>query len=400
MPRPKRGLADSGRPEAPCRSSRGPRTAPLQRVAEGPTCDGEEFEPPHAGDLPIPLVGRRRALSLGGSGLPPGERDEPAERVRTAHERHAGGARVQEQLGDPCAEPSPVAPRLEAKRRKVIPVSMPDNGRGLHHQYSTIENHASEHVDVLAASRAGADAQGVIETAKFEGGTTTQREVGARAELPDREGEHRKIGRRIRERIDAGFEVLRPAHATVEIALSGRAQLPARHESGDAIDVRSARKARGQLRQPGRVDDHVIIGVRDDLSRRGAEPGIPGARKAGDRLRHQGHSGCREFVLNQIPGIGGARRIVDDENVEVRIVEGEDRLQCTAELGCPVPGADDDRDRGQVGGDIARGDARERIQGPVESGSSDHAVRRLEFDETAHCRAIANEKAGLRVSRG
>ena len=93
--------------------------------------------------------------------------------MRTAHERHASGTRVQQQLGEPRAESSTVSTGLQAEGSDVVPMPMPDDGRGLHHERAAIQDHAGEHVDVLPSSGASAHPERSVESTEVEGGATT-----------------------------------------------------------------------------------------------------------------------------------------------------------------------------------------------------------------------------------
>src|SRR5207302_1657002 len=157
--------------------------------------------------------------------------------------------------------------------------------------------------------------------------------------------------------------------------------LPEPADGGAAVvpddrDIGSIAEGEGEESEPMEVRIRVVVDERDDPSRRGPDPDVPGGAKPLVLRRDEAHAVFRGDLRRRIRG-----PVVDDDHLEVRIVEVLQAGQRVADRRRAVEGGDDDgnlrppevrRERGfgerpghRVEGGLRRSIARRQPKGPV-----------------------------------
>ena len=124
------------------------------------------------------------------------------------------------------------------------------------------------------------------------------------------------------------------AAGLLEEDLGLRFQLERHHQAADGGDVRLAREAAAERRQPAGMGLHIVVGEGDDLAGRDRHPAVPGGRDAGPGFPDHAHT--LEFRQRRVVG-----PVIDHDHLVVGVIELGQRLETAAQLGRA----------GEVGGD-------------------------------------------------
>ncbi|SPZ37980.1 Uncharacterised protein [Rhodococcus wratislaviensis] len=149
------------------------------------------------------------------------------------------------------------------------------------------------------------------------------------------------------------------------------------------------------------IDDHVVVGVRDDVAGGRRQSGVACPGQPRERLTDQAHPRIRE-TEDVLPGGVGSGGVVDDEYVERRIVHREDGSEGRSQHRHPVAGAYDDRHRHGIAlGHASRtgphravrlGDPQSRDSAP-ELAEIHGTLRHLDLDEPERASVGADEQS-------
>ena len=137
----------------------------------------------------------------------------------------------------------------------------------------------------------------------------------------------------------------RPGDLAVEVVLGRRLQGGGAHQAGHARDVRSTLEATDQRGDPALVDPHVIIGVGDDLASRFGQPAVAGAGQTRTGFQDVPEPLVGADLGDERP-VGGVigRRVVDDDDLEVVVLQRLEAHQAFVDFRTAIPGADHDAD--------------------------------------------------------
>ncbi len=136
-----------------------------------------------------------------------------------------------------------------------------------------------------------------------------------------------------------GEEDVNRSAGRVGDGLGHRAVARRRDVRAPDADVAGPDEGGGEIPQPVRVGIGVVVGVGDDLARRGAESDVPRVAQAAVLAADHPEAVLLDDVHRPV---GGA--VVDDDHLEVRVVETPQALAGVADGASPVVGAHDDRD--------------------------------------------------------
>jgi hypothetical protein len=237
-----------------------------------------------------------------------------------------------------AAEAAAVIKQLSTQCRRVLPVDVPDQGRGFIHQGVALRDDPVKHLDVACTPAGGADVKGnVEETGGFEdlaaeGHVAADSETARPEQVPC--GELLTFD-------DLGLEaVAHPAIAQFKKDLRIRFQFSRYNRSGHRHDV-PFRKGAGNCAQPIAIRSGVVIGEGDNAVTCLGDPPITRPVQAGSLFAYiadrQARCNPRRVVIG--------RRIVNDNDLIVRIIDIKERLKTTPELRRPITSTDDKADR-------------------------------------------------------
>ncbi len=238
-------------------------------------------------------------------------------------------------------EPGPVAVGLRLQVPPGLPVVMPHQRGRRVAQPVALRQDTDESVQIVTAPGGRPGTGGRVEAADLTQHGRTERHVGARAEPPRREREQRLVARRVRRVVRPWSEALREAAVALQQHLGRGGQPRGQDQPGAAAESGVGGEGRGQLGQPARVGDHVVVGEGDDLTAHGVQPRVVRACEPRNRLTHVPHA-LGVLPLDQLPRLARHGRVVDDHDLEPRMVLRQQRIQRAGQLPGPLPGGHDD----------------------------------------------------------
>lgn len=97
-----------------------------------------------------------------------------------------------------------------------------------------------------------------------------------------------------------------------------------------------------------RIGDDVVVGEGEDVRPGGGDPPVVGGSQAGHGFQDVADASVRVPGRDEIAGGGRGRCVVDDDDLEVRVVLGQQRVERAGELLGALPGRDDDGGPGSV----------------------------------------------------
>lgn len=220
-------------------------------------------------------------------------------------------------------------------------MAVPDQGlRGVVQPVALGED-TDEPVEVVAAPRECARTRRRVEAADRPQHLRTEGHAGAGAEAACGEGEQRLVGGRVVRVVRAGREALGEAAVALQEDLGGRAQPGREDQAGGAAEAGVGGERRGEFREPARVRHDVVVREGDHLAVRGLDAPVVRDGETGHRLGHVPHA-LGVLVCHQVPGRVRHGRVVDDDDLEVRVVLGEERVEGVGEQSGAFAGGDDD----------------------------------------------------------
>ena len=188
---------------------------------------------------------------------------------------------------------------------------------------------AREHVQVLAATRGRACAQGRIKRSNLHEDVTAHRHAYAGAHARGRDGEQGpavtlftqgiKALRDVTRTPDARRHVLGESASRLEPPLGRVSLLKGQHDASRRRYVRGRGEGVDHGRQPVRVDDRVVVRKDDDLATSRQNAAVTGPGQAGTR---RGDDTQPRVVdpRKLLTGKARVRRVVDDDERETLMV--------------------------------------------------------------------------------
>ena len=140
--------------------------------------------------------------------------------------------------------------------------------------------------------------------------------------------------------VGAGLEATAEAAIALEELLGLGLQLVGDHQAGDGHDLGLLGEDTGQGTDPVGVDDHIIVGVGQEVAAGLGDGAVAGPVEAGYGFADIAHVGV--VASDEVRGGGGAGGVVDDEEVEGGVVEAAEGGQAVGEGRGAVAGADGD----------------------------------------------------------
>src|SRR5450631_3374322 len=196
---------------------------------------------------------------------------------------------------------------------------MPHQARRLVCDRGTAPEHPVEVIEVLAATRWRPGTEVFIERADPQEHVPADGETRAGADHPAVEWLDDRVGGSAIPTEQLRGEVRAPRDLAFEYPLGVGCEVSREYESGDEFNIVCTGESAHEFADPVGIHLHIVIGEGDDLAGGVADPSVARSGQARDRLADV--SDPRVVARpHQLTDSGCARRVVDDDDLERRIV--------------------------------------------------------------------------------
>ena len=276
-------------------------------------------------------------------------------------------------------------------------MTVPGDGRRLHADGVPGREHAHVQVDVLRPLGGLPAAQGDIEPTDALEGRPDHRIVRSRTVGADLEGEQRQLRWWRGNRVHAGFPRVGPGHAMIEPGLRTGADLAAGDQPANQPHAGIAPKTAGDPRQPVAIHHHVVVNEGDVLVGGHPHPTVTALGNTKDRLVDVANPGIG-VTEGDVAGLGGGPSVINHDDLEVRVVAGQNGVDRGAKQLPTVAGADHHADRRPNRFRLGIG-GRKFVDGPPQLIDKNASPFHGHHDETAQGLTLAHQETGPAVAR-